>query len=162
MNTLVLKTRMMVLALSVWLRARWLSFKDTCVLVFLNADTVTIRLLLAWASFFSAWSLILDSDKFEAPAYSVIAMFGNEHLWAAYFLAHWFGVHWRIFERAHSRPRWALVINILGFCVWFISSVGVSYAVGNIGLNTSMSLTLCVASAWSLFRTGLKRDVVSL
>ena len=150
------------MAARVWLLARWLSFKATFILVFLNADTVIIRILIAWASFFSAWSLILDDDKFKAPAYQVIAMFGTEHMWVGYFLAHWLGVHWRIFERSRSRPKWALAINILGFCLWFISAVGVSWSVGNVGINTSMSLTLCVASAWSLFRTGLRRDVVSL
>lgn len=146
----------------VWFCARYLSFKDTFILVFLNADTVTIRLLLAWSSFFSAWSLILDPDKFGAPAYSVVAKFGTEWMWAVYFLLHWLGVHWRVFERSRSRPRWALAINILGFSLWFIASVGVSWSVGNVGLNTSFVLTMCVASAWSLYRTGLGRDVVSL
>ncbi len=155
MNTMVSKTR-------IWFDARYLSFRDTFVLVFLGADTVTIRLLLAWASFFSAWSLILDPDKFEAPAYAVVAKFGDEWMWTAYFLAHWIGVHWRVFERSRSRPKWALAINSLGFAIWFVTAVGVSWAVGNVGLNTSLALTMCVASAWSLYRTGLGRDVVSL
>ncbi len=155
MNTMVSNTR-------VWFCARYLSFKDTFILVFLNADTVTIRLLLAWASFISACSLIFDLDKFQAPAYSVVAKFGNEEMWAVYFLLHWLGVHWRVFERSRSRPRWALAINMLGFSIWFISAVGVSWSVGNVGINTSLALTMCVASAWSLYRTGLGRDVVTL
>jgi hypothetical protein len=155
MNTMVSNTR-------VWFCARYLSFRDTFQLVFLQADTVTIRLLLAWASFFSALSLIFHPDKFKAPAYAVVANFGDEHAWALYFLIHWIGVHWRVFERSRSRPKWALAINIWGFSLWFISAVGVSWSVGNVGINTSLSLTMCVASAWSLYRTGLGRDVVSL
>lgn len=155
MNTMVSNTR-------IWFDTRMLSVRSTFNLVFLNADTVTIRLLLAWASFFSACSLILDDDKFLAPAYSVVARFGTEEMWACYFLLHWAGVHWRIFERSRSRPKWALAVNLLGFCVWFVSAVGVSWSVGNVGINTSLALTMCVASAWALYSTGTKRDVVPL
>lgn len=155
MNTMASNTR-------VWLCARYLSFRDTFQLVFLRADTVTIRLLLAWASLFSAISLVFDPTKFKSPAYAVVANFGDEHAWAIYFLIHWAGVHWRVFERTRSRPKWALAINIWGFSLWFISSVGVSWSVGNVGINTSLGLTMCIASAWSLYRTGLGRDVVTL
>lgn len=154
MNTMVSNTR-------VWFCTRYLSFRDTFQLVFLQADTVTIRLLLAWASFFSALSLVFHLDKFKAPAYAVVANFGDEKAWIVYFLIHFIGVHWRVFERTRSRPKWALVINIWGFSLWFISAVGVSWSVGNVGINTSLSLTMCVASAWSLYRTGLGRDVVT-
>lgn len=138
------------------------SFRDTFNLVFKQADTVTIRLLLAWGSVVSAVSLLLDDDKFQGPVYSVVAMFGTESMWAAYFLAHAIGVHWRIFERSRSRPNWALAINLWGFAIWFISVVGVSWSVGNLGLNTSLALIMVVASAWSLYRTGLGRYVVTL
>lgn len=129
--------------------------------VFLGADTITIRLLLAWASFFSAISLALDSDKFERPAYAIVQMFGTEHMWAAYFFLHFIGVHWRMLDPV-SRPRCALVINAFGFAVWFVSTASLCWAVGNVGITTSMAFTLCIASGWALYRTGLQQEIVSL
>lgn len=155
MNTMVTNARS-------WLCTVYMSVRDTWRLVFVQADTVTIRILLAWGSFFAAMSLLLDPTKFKEPAYAVIANFGDERLWAVYFLIHWLGVHWRVFERSRSRPMAALVINTWGFSLWFVSSIGVSWSSGNVGINTSLALTMCVASAWSLYRTGLRRDVVTL
>lgn len=154
-KTLVLNTR-------VWFCARFISFRDTARLVFMEADTTTIRLLLAWSSFWSALGLIFDDDKFQLPAYAVVAQFGNEKMWTLYFLAHFIGVHWRVFERSKSRPRWALAINCFGFAIWFVSTVGIAWAVGGIGIPIAMSMTLCMASAWALYRTGLGKDVVTL
>lgn len=146
----------------VWFRARLLLAKDTARIIFMEADTVTIRVLLAWSSFFASISLLIHPDKFNLPAYQVVAQFGNERMWAAYFMLHFIGVHWRIFERSKSRPNWALAINTFGFAIWFISTTSISLAVGSVGIATSMSFTLCFASAWSLYRTGLGRDVVTL
>jgi hypothetical protein len=154
MNTMVYNTR-------IWFLARYISFKDTFNLVFKGADTVTIRLLLAWGSIASGINLMLDDDKFAAPVYKVVATYGDERMWMAYFFIHALGVHWRIFDRAHARPNWALAINLWGFTIWFVSVFGVSWSAGNLGLNTSLALIMVVASGWSLYRTGFGRDVVS-
>lgn len=140
----------------------WLSARSTFALVFLNADTTTIRLLLAWASFNAGVSLLIDDDKFNAPEYAIVRGFGDEQMWALYFLLHWAGVHWRIFERSRSRPHWALVINAWGFAIWFVSTAALVWTSGDLGIATAMSWTLCVASAWALYRTGLSKDAVSL
>lgn len=128
--------------------------------IFLGADTTTIRLLLAWSSLVSSVSLLADSDKFAGPAYTVVARFGNEYTWAAYFALHFIGVHWRLYDPV-ARPRAALAINTFGFAVWFISTASICWAVGAVGIATAMSLTLCVASAWALYRTGLQREIVT-
>lgn len=128
--------------------------------IFLGADTTTIRLLLAWSSFVSGVSLLIDNDKFTTPTYTVVKTFGSETAWAVYFLAHFIGVHWRLYDPV-SRPRCALVINTFGFAVWFISTMSICVAVGAVGIATAMSLTLCVASAWALYRTGLQREIVT-
>lgn len=146
----------------VWWRARIVSVRDTLRVVFMEADTVTIRVLLAWSSLFSALALLVHPDKFKHPAYVVMAQFGSEHWWALCFLIHFIGVHWRIFERSKSRPNWALLINTFGFAIWFTSTVSICWAVGSVGVATSMSFTLCFASAWSLYRTGLGKEVVTL
>lgn len=146
----------------IWWRKNVISVRDTLRLVFMEADTVTIRVLLAWSSFFSAIALLVHPNKFMHPAYQVVAQFGSEHMWAAYFMLHFLGVHWRIFERSKSRPNWALAINTFGFAIWFISTAGICWAAGSVGIATSMSFTLCFASAWSLYRTGLGREVVTL
>lgn len=129
--------------------------------IFLGADTTTIRLLLAWSSLMSSLALIADPNKFDGPAYAVVKLFGTEHAWALYFFAHFIGVHWRLYDPV-ARPRCALAINIFGFAVWFISTMAICWAVGAVGIATSMSLTLCVASAWALYRTGLQREIVTL
>lgn len=139
----------------------WLSFKDTFRLVFLGADTVTIRLLLAWSSLWSALALFIDDDKFQLPAYAVVKLLGTEQMWGCYFLLHFIGIHWRIFNRARSRPKWALVINTYGFFLWFYSTIGLCMAVGSVGIVSALALTLCAASAWALYRTGLGKDVVT-
>lgn len=128
----------------------------------LTADTTTIRFLLAWASFVAGLGLLLDPDKFQLPAYSIIAEFGTERMWAVYFLLHWAGALWRIFEVTRSRPRCAVLINLFGFAIWFISTVGLAWAVGSVGIPTAMAATLCAASAWALLRTGMQPEVVSL
>ena len=155
MNTLASNTRL-------WFCTRYLAFKDTAYLVFFGADMVTIRVILALASLVSGVALLVDDDKFQMPSYAVVGKFGNEKMWAVYFFLHFIGVHWRVFERSKSRPTWALIINTWGFAIWFISTVGVAWAVGSVGIPTSIALTMCVASAWALFRTGLGRDVVTL
>lgn len=129
--------------------------------IFLGADTTTIRLMLAWSSLVSGVALLVDSDKFKGPAYSVVAAFGTEQMWAVYFILHFLGVHWRLYDPV-ARPRAALVINTFGFAVWFISTTAICWAVGAVGIATAMSLTLCVASAWALYRTGLQREIVTL
>jgi len=129
--------------------------------IFLGADTTTIRLLLAWSSAVASAALLLDSDKFQAPTYAVVASFGNEYAWAVYFALHFFGVHWRLYDPV-PRPRWAMAIDLLGFAAWFISTVATCWVVGAVGIATAMSLTFCVASAWVLYRTGLPREGVVL
>lgn len=128
----------------------------------LTADTTTIRFLLAWASFTAGIGLLFDPDKFLLPAYAIVREFGNEQMWAGYFLSHWALALWRIFEVSKSRPRCAVAINLFGFAVWFISTVGLGWAVGGIGIPTAMAGTLCVASAWALWRTGTQPETVSL
>jgi O-antigen/teichoic acid export membrane protein len=146
----------------VWMKARCLMIQDTLRLVFMEADTVTIRVLLATSSLFAATALLVDPGKFKQPAYSVVAQFGSVYMWALYFFLHFIGTYWRIFERSKSRPTWALAINTFGFAIWFVATASISWAVGSVGIVTSMGFTLCLASAWSLYRTGLGRDVVSL
>ena len=144
-----------------WLEARWLSVKDTTRIVFIEADVLTIRTLLAFASLLSALSLMIEPDKFLRPSYELVAKFGTEWMWAIYFILHAAGITWRIYERSVSRPKWALLINAWGFSIWFVSTVSMSIVAG-VGIPLSLSITMCAASGWALYRTGLRKDVVSM
>lgn len=148
-------------AIKAWLSSAYVSFKDTNRLVFLKADTLTIRALLACSSLISALSLVFDPDKFDRPSYELVGKFGPEWLWIVYFMAHCIGVTWRIYERSVSRPKVAVVINAWGFSIWFVSTTSIAIS-GSVGFPLSVSITMCAASAWALYRTGLSKDVVSL
>lgn len=149
------------------------------------ADTVTIRLLLAWASFLYAvlllfpgfFTLIIQGlrlvlflpdvlpvdpvEVFERPAYAVMALIpGKEWTWATLFLLHWAGVHWRIVDR-RARERWALAVNGLGFVTWAYSTASINISLGTVGPTTALEWVLVGFSGWALYRTGLQKELVT-
>jgi hypothetical protein len=149
------------------------------------ADTVTIRLLLAWASFLYAvlllfpsfftfiiqglrWALFLPQvlpvdpiAVFDRPAYAVMALIpGQEWTWATLFLLHWAGVHWRIVDR-RERERWALAVNGLGFVTWAYSTISINISLGTVGPSTALEWILVGFSGWALYRTGLHKEMVT-
>lgn len=149
------------------------------------ADTVTIRLLLAWASLFYAVCLVVPGfftglvaflrfllfmpsmppldpvPVFERAPYAFMALIpGGEWTWAAFFTIHFLGVHWRIVDK-RERVRWALAINCLGFCTWAYSTLSINLAVGTIGPQTALEWVLVAFSGWALYRTGLSKELVT-
>jgi hypothetical protein len=134
--------------------------RDTVKVVFSTSDTTTIRLLLANASLLWAAGLLIDQDTFERSGYQVIRAFGGEYAWATWFLLHFVGVYWRLFD-PRSRPNWALAVNTFGLFLWLTSTLSINIALGGFTTSTALEWTLCVASAWALFRTGLKKEVVT-
>lgn len=151
--------------LELWQTSRWIYIKHVTKTVFTAADTSTIRLILAWASLLYAavlvYSMLIGSPTFDRPFFALMAFYANEWVWAALFTLHWFGVHWRLFD-VRSRPNWALAINMHGFFLWFISTLSVNIAARVITPSTVLEWTMCAASAWALYRTGLKKELVTL
>ncbi len=138
----------------------WSRIKTVGRVVFWNADTLTVRLIMANASIVWCISLLVDPHTFNRPVYALMRTYGDEHQWAAVFLLHGLGVYWRLFD-VKSRPTWALLINSLGLGVWLLSTVALNLAVNNINASTSLEWILCLASAWALYRTGLKGEIVT-
>lgn len=125
-------------------------------LVFYKADTITVRLLLANASILWALGAILFPDTFERNGYQIMSLIPRG-VWAALFMAHGLGVYWRIFD-PEQRREWALVVNGLGLVVWLLSTILINIAVGEFAIGTSLEWIMCGASAWTLYRTGLKSE----
>lgn len=128
--------------------------------VALCADTTTIRIILANASLMWAIASLLDPLAFQRDAYAVLRQVADQSVWAAAFLLHFAGVYWRLFDPV-ARPIWALVINSYGFAVWFVSTAAVNLAVGGFAPGSALEWTMCMASAWALYRTGLNREIVT-
>lgn len=161
MRTISFKDKMELWRANPW----WLYVKLVARAVFTAADTSTIRLILAWASLLYALVLVISmfvgQPTFSRPFFSIMAWFGNEWMWSTAFFLHFVGVHWRIFD-INSRPNWALTINGFGFIIWFVSTLSTNLAAQTLTPSTMLEWTMCAASAWALFRTGLKREVVTL
>lgn len=124
------------------------------------ADTTTIRLILAWASFCWAVALALDINAFDRKPFALMREFGNEYVWIAGFFLHWVGVHWRFIDR-RSRPMWALFVNASGFLLWFVSTAALNFSVGFFSPSFCLEVTMVAASGWALYRTGLQPEIVT-
>lgn len=135
-------------------------------LVFFTADTLTVRLLLAVASFGYAVLFIWPDASHAEPilqrkAYALMAfMPGGEWTWAGLFFLHWAGVHWRALD-PKERIGWGLAVNTLGVVIWAYSTAALNIAVGTILPGQALEWTLVGASMWALYRTGLTAEVVS-
>lgn len=142
-------------------------------LVFRTADTITVRLILAWASI--GYSLLLlwphavnalhltevpVRTYFQRHTYQLMAVIASDWCWAAAFMLHGIGVHWRILD-PKERVHWGLAVNILGVLIWAYSTASVNIAWSNIGPTTALEWTMVVASGWALYRTGLTKELVS-
>jgi len=135
-------------------------------LVFFTADTLTVRLLLAAASLGYAvlllWPDAWGGERvFERPAYALMAIVpGQEWTWAALFLLHFIGVHWRALD-PKERIGWGLAVNTLGVGIWAYSTAALNLANGTILPGQALEWTLVFAAAWALYRTGLSAETVS-
>lgn len=135
-------------------------------LVFFTADTITVRLLLAWASIVYAMLLVYPvishgQSLFERPAYALMAIVpGSEWTWAALFLAHGLGVHWRALDPV-ERVNWGLFVNSLGVFTWTYSTLSLNVALGAVLPGTALEWIMVFSSSWALWRTGLTRELVS-
>jgi hypothetical protein len=128
--------------------------------VALFADTTTIRIILANASALWVVAAIADPGAFDRPGFVVMAHLAPMWVWAIGFLLHFAGVYWRLFDPI-SRPIWALAVNAFGFFLWFTSTAAINLALGTFTPGSALEWTLCGASAWALYRTGLHREIVT-
>lgn len=128
--------------------------------VFQDADTSLIRVLLANASLVWA-AFVLSTNAFDRPAYEIMRTVASGHVWAIAFLVHFVGVYWRTYDPS-PRIVAGLIINGYGFVLWFFTSVSLNYYVGSLSPGTAAELVLCAASAWALYKTGFKRELISV
>lgn len=129
-------------------------------IVFWNADTLTVRLIMANASILWALALVVDPTTFMRHGYEIMKTYGNEYEWAAAFFLHGIGVYWRLFD-IKARPTWALIINAWGLGVWLLSTLAINLAIKTLPASACLEWVLCFFSAWALYKTGLKGEVVT-
>jgi hypothetical protein len=149
------------------LRRRW------CIIVartiWAAGDTAPVRLLLAWSSGVYAMTLGINTWQgnllFDRPAYALmdlvhIGSLRGEWLWVFIFTLHWVGVHWRILDP--KERVWAgILVNFYGFVIWFYSTLSINLSLGLLLPTSSTEWVLIVASGWALYRTGLRREMVT-
>lgn len=147
--------------LSFWAKVRVSYWSTVMRIVFAGTDTTTIRVLLAWASAVWAAFLMFDPTLFQRPAYAIMRAFSPQEIWCVAFVLHYVGVHWRLLD-PRNRPVWALIVNGWGFFIWFFYTVSITLSLGAFTPGSALEWTMCGASAWALFRTGLKKEAISL
>lgn len=138
----------------------WPYAKAVTLAVFTQADTMTIRLLLANASCLWALGALHEPSLFDRPMYAVMSQFVDQYVWAMGFMLHFIGVYWRIYDPV-SRPIWGLLVNGLGFVLWSICTIATNAAGNGFSPTTALECTLCVASGWALYRTGLNKELTT-
>lgn len=132
--------------------------------IFFQSDTTTIRLLLATASL--GWTLVLLGNQLAGTPimarepYALMRVLGEDLLWAVVFFVHFVGVVWRLYDPL-PRPFAALVVNAYGFAVWSISTAAINITIGFVPPGSALEWTMCAASAWALYRTGLQPESVT-
>lgn len=155
-------------------------------LVFFAADTLTVRLLLAWASGVYAvllvWPEISNAVRhaglwlspaleallpaarpsiFARPAFAIMALFpGGVWLWFGLFMGHMVGVHWRVLDPVERKP-WALAINVLGLAVWAYSTLSLVLSMGMVLPTSALEVVVIFFSFWVMVRTGLTNGILS-
>jgi hypothetical protein len=128
--------------------------------VFNDADSSTIRLLLANASLVWAAIVWFNPAVFERPSYDIMRAVAGHEVWSVAFLLHFLGVYWRTYDPV-PRVVQGLIINGYGFMIWFFTTMSLNYYVGSPSPGTSAEFVLCLASAWALYKTGFNRELIS-
>ena len=128
--------------------------------VAINPDTNMVRIILANASLLWAFFVLISPATFERPAFAIMRTVAGWEVWALCFFLHFLGVYWRTYDPiARSIP--SLIINSFGFFIWFFTTVSLNFYVGALSPATSAELSLCGASAWALYKTGFKPELIS-
>lgn len=129
--------------------------------VFADADTSLIRILLANASLVWAAFVVMYPQTFQRPPYEIMRAVASGNVWAAAFFIHFIGVYWRTYDPT-ARVVPGLIINGYGFVLWFFTTVSLNYYVGAPSPATAAELVLCGSAGWALYKTGFKRELISV
>lgn len=128
--------------------------------LFWNADTTTIRLILALSSLLFTIGLMATGVDFNFVGYRVMKAMAPKEVWASLFFLHFLGLSWRFLDPI-PRIGWALAINGFGLLIWVASTVAINSAFLRFVPGTSVELVLCCFAAWALFRTGLRKEILT-
>jgi hypothetical protein len=105
-------------------------------------------------------TVISNPTQFNTPAFEIMRAVCGERMWSVLFLLHFVGVYWRTYDPV-PRILMGLIINSYGFLIWFFMTVSVNLYVGWVSPVTALELTMCAASAWALYKTGFRRELIS-
>lgn len=128
--------------------------------LFLEFDTVTIRLGMACASLIFAGALWASPAPFTRDAYSIMEWVGPQWLWAAAHIIYGVGTILLIATApTKHRPKLAFFFNAWGFFIWSFYTLSVNVAVGYLAPGTALELIMSILLGWSLIRTDYGRKV---
>jgi hypothetical protein len=119
----------------------------------------TVRGQLALASFGFAGLLWWHPNTFERPGFRRMAEVASADVWAWCFLSHGVLAVWRLWDSV-PRPYCLAVVNVWGFLVWFVSTVLIYLAVGELTPGIAVEITILLNAVAAICRGGLNDDKV--
>lgn len=125
--------------------------------IFIEGDTNTIRVLLAVASLIFALDLWAPYPIFLRPYWQPLAAVASQTGWGLAFFLHFILVMWRQYDDT-PRPLTAFLINAYGLLLWFVVTGMLTQGTGNFAPTNSLELTVLLAGAVALVRTGLNDE----
>ena len=118
-----------------------------------DINAIAVSIILANGSFFWALSSFLHPDLFSAGCFEIMRGIGGSSLWGCLFGLHFCLTYWRIYDHV-SRPCASLVVNSFGFVLWFFANMSIIVHDGLVSPATALQVSMCIASAWVLYKTG--------
>lgn len=128
--------------------------------LFWDLDTTTVRLLLGLSSLGWALSAWENPVAFRLKSFEIIAATAPAGVWCTMFMLHGVGVLWRFFDPT-PRPVWALIINSFGLLLWTTISVMAGLALSTFSPFLALEVVVCLFAGWTLYRTGLREEIVT-
>jgi hypothetical protein len=116
-------------------------------------NAVVVGLILANGSFLWALSSWLTPSIFLGEQFSTMRSVASGAVWGWAFLLHFLLTYWRTYDPV-ERPRFSLMVNIYGFCLWFFANASLVLHEGILSPSTALQASVCFASAWVLYKTG--------
>lgn len=151
-NRMVLRGK----ALAVALVGR--NYKTLIVAIFTEVDTMTVRIVMGWASMIFAALLVASQQPFTKDAYGIMEAIAPQWAWALVFLGYGIGTVYLVYSKRH-RAKWNLVFNIYGFLLWGFCLISMVVALGYISPIMAPYLLLIPLMAWSIVRTAPPRRI---
>jgi len=134
------------------------NYKTLLIAIFTEVDTMTVRIVMGWASMVFAALLLASQQPFTKEAYGIMEALAPQWVWALVFLSYGFGTVFLVYSKKH-RFSWNLGFNIYGFLLWGFCLISMVVALGYISPIMAPYLLLIPLMGWSIVRTAPPRRI---